>query len=219
MTRILATIARGYRDTATMREIAAAIHARYPNAVLVHGDCPDGDQDFAAIWRELGGVDEPNPADWHGPCRPQCRRGHRRVGRDGREFCPAAGPYRNTEMLASGPLLETHALLAPGSRGAKETALESRRLGIPTFGWMLGHGVTSFPPYELAKFPCEVAVFCDVCGHEERGDYLVREVDPQETRFEIARKALCAQGWRCDDSGDFCPTHNTIRQPSMEDAS
>lgn len=208
-TRILATVARGYNDWVTMREVFTIARRRHPDAVLMHGDCPDGDQDAAAIWRELGGVDEPNPADWHGPCRPQCRRGHRRIGRDGREYCPAAGPYRNKEMLTSGPILETHAFLAPGSRGAKDTAAMSSRLRIPTFGWMLGHGAVSVPPYHLARFPCAVAIFCDVCGREERGDYLVRDIDTQETRFEIARTFLRAQGWRCDDTGDYCPDHNT----------
>lgn len=212
MSRILGTFARGYRDFVTMREILSIVHDRHPDAVLVHGDCPDGDQDAAAIWRELGGVDEPNPADWHGPCRPQCRPRHRRI-RDGKEYCPAAGPYRNAEMLASGPFLETHAFLAPGSRGAKDTAAMSSRRGIPTFAWPLGAGVVSVPPYDLARFPCSIAVFCDVCEHEERGDYLVREVDAQETRFGFARAFLRTQGWRCDDTGDFCPQHDRTPQP------
>lgn len=210
--RILGTFARAYNDWDTVRQVFTIVRRRHPDAVLVHGDCPDGDQDAAVIWRELGGVDEPNPADWHGPCRPKCRRGHRRIGRDGKEYCPAAGPYRNTEMLTSGPILETHAFIAPGSRGAKETAAESSRLGIPTFGWLLGHGAVSVPPYSLARFPCEVAVFCDVCGHEERGDYLVRETDSQETRFEIARAHLRKQDWICDARGDFCPDHHPDRQ-------
>jgi len=207
--RILATFARGYTDFATVREVFTVVRCRYPDAVLVHGDCPDGDQDGAAIWRDLGGVDEPNPADWHGPCRPKCRPRHRRIGRDGKEYCPAAGPYRNAEMFLGEPITETHAFLAPGSRGAKDTAAKSSRLGIPTFGWLLGHGAASVPPYSLARFPCQVAVFCDVCGHEERGDYLVREADPQEARFETARAFLRTQGWRCDENGDYCPNHNT----------
>lgn len=215
--RILATVARGYRDFDTMREVFTIVRGRYPHAVLVHGDCPDGDQDASKIWRELGGVDEPNPADWNGPCQSRCRPGHRRR-KNGEEFCPAAGPYRNEEMLTSGPLVETHAFLAPGSRGAKDTAAMSSRLGIPTFGWMLGHGAVSVPPYNLARFPCSIAVFCDACGREERGDYLVREIDTQDTRFELARRFLRAEGWRCDDTGDFCLDHTTITPPSTEES-
>jgi hypothetical protein len=44
---------------------------------------------------------EPHPADWGGPCRPSCRPGHRKTG-NGREYCPAAGNYRNQEMVDAG---------------------------------------------------------------------------------------------------------------------
>jgi hypothetical protein len=215
--RILFTVARGYRDKTAMRDIVSLIHAHRPNAVLVHGDCPEGDQDVAAIWRELGGGDEPHPADWYGPCRPQCRPRHRRI-KNGKEFCPAAGPYRNHEMFGPQPIQETHALLAPGSRGARDTAEMSSRLGIPTFAWPLGAGAVSIPPYRTDRVPCEVAVFCDVCEHEVRGDYLVYENDSQDVRFRYARAYLRMQGWRCDDTGDFCPDHAAIRQLSLEDA-
>lgn len=214
--RILFTVARGYRNKTAMREVVGLVHAHRPDAILVHGDCPEGDQDVAAIWRELGGVDEPHPADWHGPCRPKCRRGHRRIGSDGQEYCPAAGPYRNHEMFGPKPIQETHALLAPGSRGARDTAFMSDKLGIPTFRWLLGAGAVSSPPFRPDRFPCEVAVFCDVCEHEERGDYLVYENDPETVRFRYARAYLRMQGWRCDDTGDFCPDH-AIRQLSLED--
>lgn len=149
-TRILATVARGYRDLAAMREILTIIHARHPDAVLVHGDCPEGDQDAAAIWRELGGVDEPHPADWAAPCRPQCKPNHRRPSRGGGTSCPAAGPYRNRDMAVSG-VQEVHALLAPGSSGARGTARMTSRLGIPTFEWHLCAGAVSVPPYQDCK--------------------------------------------------------------------
>lgn len=82
---------------------------------------------------------------------------------------------------------------------------------------MLGHGAVSVPPYAMARFPCSVAVFCDVCEREERGDYLVHEHDSQDVRFGYARAYLRTQGWRCDDTGDFCPDHNTCLP--LEDAS
>ncbi|MFJ5984228.1 hypothetical protein [Lentzea sp. NPDC092896] len=214
--RLLFTVARGYTDKTAMRSVVEQVHAARPNAVLVHGDCPEGDQDVAAIWRELGGIDEPRPADWYGPCRPQCRPRHRRI-KDGKEYCPAAGPYRNHEMFGPEPIQETHALVATGSRGARDTAEMSTRLGIPTFTWPLGAGAVTVPPYRADRFSCEIAVFCDTCEHEERGDYLVHENDSENRRFGYARAYLRTQGWHCDKSGDFCP-HHKPRQLSLEDA-
>jgi hypothetical protein len=213
---ILATFARDYTDFNTVRAVFTAVRRRHPDAPLMHGDCPDGDQDGAAIWRDLGGIDLPRPADWHGPCRPQCRSGHRRRGRDGKSYCPAAGPYRNEDMLNSGPIVETHAFLTPGSRGAKGTAALSSRLRIPTFGWVLGEGLRSVPPYILAPYPQQIAVNCDHCDTEHRGDYLVRDIDTEQARFEYARVFLRAQGWRCDATGDHCPDCSAPTAPHAE---
>lgn len=57
-----------------------------------------------------------------------------------------------------------------------------------------------------AGYPAQVTVFCDGCGVEHDGDYLVRETDDQATRFGYARTHLRVnQGWICDDRGDYCP--------------
>lgn len=54
--------------------------------------------------------------------------------------------------------------------------------------------------------PCQLTVFCDCCGTEHTGDYLVGEDDDAATRFGYARRHLTEhQGWRCDARGDFCP--------------
>lgn len=46
---------------------------------------------------------EEHPADWTAPCRDTCgKRDHRRPGRGGVEYCPAAGDYRNQEMVDAG---------------------------------------------------------------------------------------------------------------------
>jgi hypothetical protein len=48
-------------------------------------------------------------ADWFGPCRATCVKGHRRVPRTGTNtYCPAAGNYRNQEMVD----LHPHAAVA-----------------------------------------------------------------------------------------------------------
>ncbi len=146
MTRILITVARGYTDWATMQTVLTQACRRHPDAVLVHGDCPKGDRTAARIWRGLGGVDEPNPADWTAPCRPSCNHGPRRPWADGSTSCPAAGQYRNRAMVASG-ITETLVFLAPGSHGARSTARMSSARGIPTYTWRLGQGLESEPSY------------------------------------------------------------------------
>jgi hypothetical protein len=82
--RILVTCSRTWRRWSQAREVLTSIHARYPGAVLVHGDCPDGDRQLAGIWRGLGGKDEPWPADW-------------------RTYGTGAGPIRNALMVESNP--------------------------------------------------------------------------------------------------------------------
>lgn len=62
----------------------------------------------------------------------------------------------------------------------------------------------SFPPN---AYPCLIGIFCDQCGEAEEHDYLVHEDWTQEQRFACARRHLNTVGWRCDESGDFCPEH------------
>ena len=42
-------------------------------------------------------------ADWDAPCRDTCKRGHRCTRGDGTTYCPAAGNYRNQEMIDARP--------------------------------------------------------------------------------------------------------------------
>lgn len=81
--RILVTVSRTWTDISTMREVLEKAYAAHPDAVLVHGDCPRGDRLAAKLWRDLGGTDEPWPADWSS-------------GRGG-------GPQRNAAMVESNP--------------------------------------------------------------------------------------------------------------------
>lgn len=95
-----------------MRRVLGEIHAKYPNAVLVHGDCPDGDRTVAGIWRSMGGTDEPHPADW-------------------KEFGRAAGFRRNADMVESGVSM-TVAFIVNNSRGATHCADLAEGASIPT---------------------------------------------------------------------------------------
>jgi hypothetical protein len=74
---------------------------------VVHGAARGADR-FAAEWCHLPEepgyhvtvVEEPHPADW-GHCRPECSHPPK-FRRDGTPYCPAAGNYRNAEMVALG---------------------------------------------------------------------------------------------------------------------
>lgn len=56
------------------------------------------------------------------------------------------------------------------------------------------------------EMPCQIGVYCDGCGEQVVGDYVVHESMPQGERFEVARAGLRTQGWKCDRTGDYCPT-------------
>lgn len=110
--RVLLTMSRQWKRWSQVRQVLTAIHAKYPDAVLVHGDCPDGDRTAAGIWKSLGGVDEPHPADW------------RRFGR-------RAGFIRNAEMVENNVAMVV-AFIRNRSNGATHCADLAEGAGIPT---------------------------------------------------------------------------------------
>lgn len=116
--RILVTCSRSYREFSTMRTALTQVHDKYPDAVLIHGDCPKGDRDAAGIWRTLGGEVEAWPAQWaqHGK---------------------AAGFIRNTAMVESAPDLLL-AFIDGASKGASHCAQLAIDAGIPTFVYRQG---------------------------------------------------------------------------------
>jgi hypothetical protein len=59
------------------------------------------------------------------------------------------------------------------------------------------------------RYPTQITVFCDHCGTEATGTYMVStEMSPTE-RLAVAREYLVqSQGWEHDEFGDdFCPKH------------
>lgn len=145
---ILATCSRSFGEWSAARAILTKVRLLTPQAVLRHGDCERGDRQIAGIWRSLGGIDDPMPADWPhcavelteeqetanrqagiGPCR----RSHRRVSRRHGEYCPTAGLRRDVLMVQSG-IEQVLAFLDPSSktRGAFRTAEMAEAAGIPT---------------------------------------------------------------------------------------
>lgn len=59
----------------------------------------------------------------------------------------------------------------------------------------------------MSYYPHWIGIFCDICEETNEGDYLVSDDWTQEQRFACARRHLNTIGWRCDESGDFCPEH------------
>jgi hypothetical protein len=110
--RILITCSRSWTRWSEVRRVLTEVHRRYPDAVLVHGDAPQGDRQVAGIWESLGGATEPHPADW-------------------KAFGRAAGFRRNAAMVESSPAM-TIAFIRNSSSGASHTASLSEGAGIPT---------------------------------------------------------------------------------------
>jgi hypothetical protein len=67
------------------------------------------------------------------------------------------------------------------------------------------------------RYPTQITVFCDHCGRERTGDYMVREGMTSRERLAVAREHLVDnEGWEHDaDTGDdFCPVHAAPKQPA-----
>ena len=118
--------------------------SRHPVLVVAHGGNPRGADFLAGHWarrqRAAGRpvTEEARPADWGAPCRPECRPGHRRRRGRGPEYCPAAGNYRNQELLVdrgAGGCLAFFQAGAP-NRGTSDCVRRAVTAGIPV--WPLG---------------------------------------------------------------------------------
>ncbi|MFH9823054.1 hypothetical protein [Streptomyces bobili] len=59
------------------------------------------------------------------------------------------------------------------------------------------------------RYPSRITVFCDHCGTEETGEYMVSEEMSSRERLAVARRHLVAsKGWEhTEDGDDFCPEH------------
>lgn len=94
---------------------------------IVNGKARGADQLADSVAKGLLYDTDPHPADWSGPCRATCRPGHRRRNAYG-DYCPAAGNYRNQDMLDSGIDL---VIAFPGGRGTADMVARATDVGIP----------------------------------------------------------------------------------------
>jgi hypothetical protein len=66
-------------------------------------------------------------------------------------------------------------------------------------------GATAAADEDGDSYPTEIVVFCDGCGTERAGDYMVTDNDDSATRLGYARTALAARGWTITITADLCP--------------
>ena len=133
MKRLLVTGSREWTDR--QKIVAELERARVEigdDTILVHGDARGVDRLAAHLWHCTWGLPaEDYPADWYAPCRAECKPNHRRARfAGGRKMCPAAGMYRNAEMVALGADL-CLAFILDKSAGATGCARLARKARIP----------------------------------------------------------------------------------------
>lgn len=127
---------------------------------LVHGACRSGADAMADSWGRRYGVNPANrlnierhPADWTGPCRKECQVHHRRLCNckqcrgeistaapthpKGTTLCPAAGFYRNEDMVRLGADFVL-AFIADESKGATHCARYAETSGLTVFYYRTG---------------------------------------------------------------------------------
>lgn len=121
--RVLVTGGRDFTDEKMMRAVLGVLS---PGTVLVHGAAPGADYLAGYTWKSWGRDVEPHPADWEGECRPTCRPKHR-MQRGSGTYCPAAGIYRNTEMLETSIDI---AIAFPGGTGTADMIAQCLTAGV-----------------------------------------------------------------------------------------
>lgn len=101
--RILVTGSREYQYRLVLSVALGQAAGDTPPAevTVVHGASGNADLMADSEARSYGFHVEPHEAHWAAPCIQYCKPGHRR-SRNGREYCPAAGNYRNQEMVDAG---------------------------------------------------------------------------------------------------------------------
>ncbi len=107
-----------------------ALQVGYTGIELMHG-CAEGADTMGHEWAwRTGFLIREFPADWQGPCGPECQPGHRRRNRRNVEYCPLAGHRRNQQMVDERPVLFVAAHYQ-GSTGTADCVRRAKAAGIP----------------------------------------------------------------------------------------
>lgn len=132
--RILVTGSRHWSSTYEMRRIIHATLEEFgPDVTFVHGNATGADRLAALAAGWFGASAEAHDADWYAPCRETCQPGHREK-RYGRDYCPAAGEYRDQAIVDLGAVA-CLAFLVPRKSSPCEEVLDfadrGSKAGIP----------------------------------------------------------------------------------------
>ncbi|MFE9461628.1 SLOG family protein [Streptomyces californicus] len=136
--RILVTGSRSWEDVQglddalrdTWNDATQVFSPEHP-VVIVHGDCYKGADFFARHWAVANGIrQERYPADWTGPCAPECPDSHRPIRGNGQSYCPTAGPRRNEAMVQLGADILV-AFQRGNSSGTADCIRRATAAGIP----------------------------------------------------------------------------------------
>lgn len=134
--RVIVTGGRDFRQDWVVFNALAHVYAEdRPEGEwlwVVHGAAKGADEHasvWAYSWHRAGRnvYWEEHPAKWSAPCRETCAPNHRRRRRNGTTYCPAAGNYRNQEMIDAGADL---VLAFPGGSGTADCVRRARAAGI-----------------------------------------------------------------------------------------
>lgn len=109
-----------------------ALQDGYTGIELMQG-CAEGADTLGRQWAIRNGIAvRDRPADWEGPCGPECQPGHRRRNRRGTDYCPLAGHRRNQQMVDEGPVLFV-AAHHQNSSGTADCIRRAEAAGIPVW--------------------------------------------------------------------------------------
>lgn len=135
--RLLVTASRKFTDSSQMRIALFRLAPLDRPVLVVHGGAEGGDT-LAKYWaleqKALGrDIDEEEHlADWDGPCQEDCDHGPRRKRKDGSDYCPAAGNYRNQDMVDLGADQALVGLVAGAkNKGTRDCLRRLRAAQIP----------------------------------------------------------------------------------------
>jgi hypothetical protein len=145
---LIVSASQGCTDASLLKGALGTWHQVYPLGAVYVGDSPGGDFITCDLWPGItgctsleaaiaAGVLRVFTADWTGPCRGECEHGERRVNYDTwREFCPAAGAYRDQSMCnaaaATGLPVDLLSVWKNGAenRTVRECADRARRIPL-----------------------------------------------------------------------------------------
>lgn len=121
---------RQYLEDTLVQVWHDALAVGYTGIELMHG-CAEGADTIGHEWAfRTGFLIRERPADWEGPCGPECQLGHRRRNWRGTEYCPLAGHRRNQQMVDEQPVLFV-AAQCQGSTGTADCMRRAKAAGIP----------------------------------------------------------------------------------------